>query len=151
MRRLALILIVVAVFLPTAPLADPGNGKGGSSGGPPGAGAGPHGNGPGGDNGKGPGANGKGPGKGETDPGVPPTAPAANDQTIAHDALENGATLPLATILRAAIKVGGGRLIDARLFIINKTPIYRLTLIDSQGVTRQVYYDARNAQPLGPP
>lgn len=172
MRRLATLLVVLASLMPAAAAAAPGGGAGPGNGGPGGngpaapgpGGGGPaapgpqangtgqnNGHGPGQNNGNGPGENnGKGPGKGD-DPGVPPAAPGASDQTVARDALEVGSTLPLTAIVKAAISADGGRLIDAQLFIINKTPIYRLTLIDRRGVTRRVYYDARTAKPIGPP
>ena len=164
MRRAAIIAVVLAALFPMAAVAGPG-GKGPAGGGP-GAGpaAGPAGQaagnpppkGPGNDNGKGKddkgsgNDNGNGPDQGGP-AGLPPTGPADTDQTLARDALVTGTTLPLATIVSAATKMFGGRLIDARLFVINKTPVYRLTLITAAGVTRNVYYDARTAMPLGSP
>jgi hypothetical protein len=163
MRRLASSAILLAVLLPTLVMADPGNGNGsGPNGSGGGSAAGPAGSGPrepaGGSrppNGPGNGQGrdqAKGPDRGgQEDPGLPPTGPATNDQTLARDALDSGSTLPLAAILRAALKVVSGRLIEAQLLFLNRAPIYRLTLMDSQGVTRRVYFDARTAKPVGPP
>lgn len=136
MRRFAIRLILLAVLWPAVAIADLGNGN-------------RHGN----ENGQGHSNNGNGNagGNGSDAADIPPTAPAGNDQTVARDALENGSTLPLAAIARLAAKAAAGRLIDAQLLVVNKTPIYRLTLIDSHGVTRRVYYDARTAKPVGPP
>jgi hypothetical protein len=162
MRRLASLAIVLAVLLPTLVTAAPGSGNGnGPGGGGPSepatglAGGGPTGPAAGGPAPKGPVTDqgkGKGPDKGDPDdPGIPPTGPATSDQTLARDALESGSTLPLAAILRAALKGVSGRLIDARLLVVNKTAIYRLTLVDGHGVARRLYYDARTARPVGPP
>jgi len=175
MRRFVIMLAMLAVLVPSLALAEPGNGAGQGHGNGQGPGqnsgngggngnGGANGNGGGGGNGNG-GSNGDGGDSGNVgdsgsagDSGIgngtaeiPPTSPAATDQTLARDALENGATLPLATVARAATRALGGRLIDAQLFVINKTPIYRLTVVDSRGVARRVFYDARTAKPVGPP
>src|SRR6185312_8056750 len=72
------------------------------------------------------------------------------DQNIALDALKAGLALPLIEIERRAVARWGGRVLDARPYLVGNALLYRLTLISSQGVARRVLVDARNGNPIGP-
>ena len=53
-------------------------------------------------------------------------------------------------IERRAVARWGGRVLDARPYLVGNALLYRLTLISSQGVARRVLVDARNGNPIGP-
>jgi hypothetical protein len=72
------------------------------------------------------------------------------DQNIALDALKAGLALPLIESERRAVARWGGRVLDARPYLVGNALLYRLTLISSQGVARRVLVDARNGNPIGP-
>lgn len=89
---------------------------------------------------------------GDGDDGGPILSPGGQvtigpDQNQALDAVDNGA-MPLSDIAARAVAQWGGRVIDAKLLRRNGALLYRLTILNDQGVTRRVLYDAKSGAPL---
>ncbi len=128
---------------PGAGPATPGVGPGGNG---PGAGPAPPGGGP-----ADPG-NGNGPGNGagsiKAPAGPLPGGPDSTDQNNALEAVKSGQALPLSSIVPLAETKWGGRVIDAELVRVQGTLLYRLTMLDDNGVSRRVYYQARTGRPV---
>ena len=156
--KIAPVLLLAASLLWTGEaIADPGNGPAQHDN---------NGNGPGSDNGQGngPGAgppapggpadpgNGNGPGNGagsiKPPAGPLPGGPDSTDQNNALEAVKSGQALPLGSIVPLAETKWGGRVIDAELVRVQGTLLYRLTMLDDNGVSRRVYYQARTGRPV---
>lgn len=157
--KIAPVLLLAASLLWTGEaIADPGNGPAQHDN---------NGNGPGNNNGQGngPGAGPAPPGGGPADPGngngpgngagsikAPagplPGGPDSTDQNNALEAVKSGQALPLSSIVPLAETKWGGRVIDAELVRVQGTLLYRLTMLDDNGVSRRVYYQARTGRPV---
>ncbi len=106
-----------------------------------------------GNSGNGAANNGHGGGSGEGRESIDsssPLAPGVDDQNAALMALQSGAALPLSQIIPLASRQWGGKVIDATLVRAQDVLLYRLTIIDDQGVSRRVYCDARSGNPVNP-
>src|SRR6185312_16359901 len=148
MKPLAILLALLLVATPDLALAANGNGNGN--------GQGNTGHGQGQNNGDGPtGGGAQSGGSDGSDSSSAILSPEGEvtigaDQNIALDALKAGLALPLIEIERRAVARWGGRVLDARPYLVGNALLYRLTLISSQGVARRVLVDARNGNPIGP-
>ena len=87
-------------------------------------------------------------GKADADiPAVPVASDhQALDQQQALDAVESGKAMPLAEIVAAFTGAGLGEVIDADLVTISGILLYQLRIIDTEGVVRTIYYDAKSGR-----
>lgn len=111
-------------------------------------------------NGDGSGNNGNGNGrgthedKGNTPEAVPPAEqvvipPQTTDQDAALDAVKNGKAVPLENIVTNVQQRVGGEVLDAQQFTERGFLLYEITVLQSDGKVKRVYYYAKSGLPVG--
>jgi len=151
---LALLFLAGLPLDPVSALAQggPGGGPGGGrSGGPGGGGPG----GPGGGFAGGPGGFG---GRGPDFGGVPAPLPRAtsgpppvSEQDAALDAVRRQRALPLERIIGAMRRQTADRVINAELMQSGGDLLYKLTVLAPSGLVRELFFNAKSAEPVEEP
>ena len=73
------------------------------------------------------------------------------DHDAARALKENGAILPLDTIVDSALRRWHGLLLEAELGRAAGRYIYEIELLDDRGVVHELYFDAATGEPLALP
>jgi hypothetical protein len=71
------------------------------------------------------------------------------NQTAVVQAVARGLALPLERIVPIAERSGAGKVIDAALVQVRSRLVYKITMLNDTGLSRQLFFAARSGRYLG--